>query len=195
MVAEGRDLEALKVPLRPSFDAAVAEVAQQSGLARTGERSWVFGTLEESFRQVRAGHEVQGFPALDDEGASVGLRVVASADEQQARHRLGVRRLLALEVPSPAKRLLDGLDNATKLGLAGSPYASVGALVDDCVLAALGRSGRRRPGGARRGGLRRPAAARAPRWSRRVPATCWPGSSTCSPAGVRRSAASVAGSS
>jgi ATP-dependent helicase HrpA len=138
VVAEGRDLELLKQPLRPSFDAAVAEVAEASGIARTGATSWVFGEIEESFRQVRAGHEVQGFPALVDEGETVGLRVVGSADEQEARHRLGVRRLLQLGVPSPAKRLLDRLDNTAKLGLAGSPYPSVAALVDDCVLAVLG---------------------------------------------------------
>jgi len=138
VVAEGRDLETLKEPLRPSFDAAVAEVAEKSGIARTGASSWVFGAIEESFRQVRAGHEVQGFPALVDEGATVGLRVVGSADEQEARHRLGVRRLLQLAVPSPARRLLDGLDNAAKLGLAASPYPNVAALVDDCVLAVFG---------------------------------------------------------
>ena len=138
VVAEGRDLDALKRPLRPSFDAAVAQAAAASGLARTGETTWAFATIEASFQQVRAGHEVQGFPTLVDEGDAVGLRVVGSADEQEARHRLGVRRLLALQVPSPAKALLDGLDNATKLGLAGSPYPTVAALVDDVVLAVLG---------------------------------------------------------
>ncbi|GGF36935.1 ATP-dependent helicase [Marmoricola endophyticus] len=138
VVAQGRDLVALAAPLRPSFDAAVAQAAEASGLARTGETAWVFDTIEESFTQVRAGHEVQGFPALDDEGDSVGLVVAGTAEEQEARHRLGVRRLLALQVPSPARRIVDGLDNAGKLGLAGSPYPSVAALVDDCVLAALG---------------------------------------------------------
>ena len=109
-----------------------------SGIARSGETTWAFGTIEPSFTQVRAGHEVQGFPTLVDEGDAVGLRVVGSADEQEARHRLGVRRLVALQVPSPAKPLLDGLDNATKLGLAGSPYPTVAALVDDVVLAVFG---------------------------------------------------------
>ncbi|MCW2758225.1 MAG: ATP-dependent helicase HrpA, partial [Nocardioidaceae bacterium] len=108
------------------------------GVARTGATTWVFGSIEESFTQVRAGHEVQGYPALDDEGESVGLRVVGSAEEPEARHRLGVRRLLRLQVPSPAKTLLDAMDNTTKLGLAGSPYPTVAALVEDCVLTALG---------------------------------------------------------
>jgi ATP-dependent helicase HrpA len=85
---------------------------------------------------VRAGHEVVGFPGLVDEGASVGLAVHASQDEQAAHHRLGVRRLLALSTRPPD--LLGGLDNKTKLGLAGSPYGWVKELADDCVLAALG---------------------------------------------------------
>jgi ATP-dependent helicase HrpA len=38
----------------------------------------------------------------------------------------------------PPPDLLSGLDNATKLGLAGSPYPQVKDLADDCVLAALG---------------------------------------------------------
>lgn len=135
--ARGKDLEALKEPLRPKFAEAIAEVASDSGLARTGETSWVFGTIEPSFTQKRAGHEVQVFPALVDEGATVGLQVFGSADEQEARHRLGVRRLLLLEVESPVKRILDGLTNVEKLGLAGSPYPSVADLLEDCRAAAL----------------------------------------------------------
>ncbi len=56
-------------------------------------------------RRRRAGHEVRVFPALVDEGATVGLQVFGSADEQEARHRLGVRRLLLLELASPVKAI------------------------------------------------------------------------------------------
>ncbi|MCW2776071.1 MAG: ATP-dependent helicase HrpA, partial [Nocardioides sp.] len=129
--ARGKDLEALKEPLRPKFAQAMAEVASESGLARTGETSWVFGTIEPSFTQRRAGHEVQAFPALVDEGGTVGLQVFGSAAEQEARHRLGVRRLLLLELASPVKKVLDSLTNVEKLGLAGSPYPTVAELLDD----------------------------------------------------------------
>jgi ATP-dependent helicase HrpA len=129
--ARGKDLEALKEPLRPKFAQAMAEVATESGLARTGETSWVFGTIEPSFTQRRAGHEVQAFPALVDEGSAVGLQVFGSAAEQEARHRLGVRRLLLLELASPVKKVLDSLTNVEKLGLAGSPYPTVAELLDD----------------------------------------------------------------
>jgi len=136
--ARGKDLEALKEPLRPTFARAIAEVAADSGIARTGETDWVFGILEPSFTQKRAGHEVRGYPGLVDEGESVGLRVLGSEAEQEAQHRLGVRRLLLLTTPSPVKAVLDGLDNAQKLGLAGSPYPSVAELLEDCRAAVLG---------------------------------------------------------
>jgi ATP-dependent helicase HrpA len=145
VVAQGKDLDALKAPLRPQFADAMAQAASASGLDVTGQTSWTFGTIERTFTQTRAGHEVRGFPALTDEGTSVGLQVFGSEEEQVASHVRGLRRLLVLQLPSPAKQVADGLSNAEKLGLAGSPYPSVTDLLDDCVAAAVdalvGRSG------------------------------------------------------
>jgi ATP-dependent helicase HrpA len=135
--ARGKDLEALKEPLRPQFAAAIAEVATDSGLARTGETTWVFDTIEASFEQVRAGHQVRVFPGLVDEGSTVGLQVFGTADEQESRHRLGVRRLLLLAIPSPVPAILRDLTNVEKLGLAGSPYPTVAELLEDCRAAVV----------------------------------------------------------
>ena len=143
--ARGKDLEALKTPLRPKFAQAIAEVASESGLARTGETGWTFGTIPATHTERRAGHEVQVHPALVDEGATVGLQVFGSAEEADARHRLGVRRLLLLELASPVKTVLDGLSNAEKLGLAGSPYPSVAELLEDCRAAVVGAAVDARP--------------------------------------------------
>jgi ATP-dependent helicase HrpA len=139
----GKDLEALKEPLRPRFARAIAEVAADSGITVSGQTSWTFGAIEKSFTQKRAGHEVRAFPALVDEGATVGLQVFGSEDEQQARHRLGVRRLLLLDLDKldrrggPVKEILDGLTNTEKLALAGSPYPTVAELLEDCRAAVL----------------------------------------------------------
>jgi ATP-dependent helicase HrpA len=137
VVAEGKDLEALKAPLRPRFAEAMAEAASSSGLEVTGQTRWTFGTLQRTFTRTRAGHEVRGFPALADEGTSVGVRVLPSEAEQEASHRRGLRRLLLLTLPSPTKAVADGLSNLDRLGLAGSPYPSVGDLLQDCVAAAV----------------------------------------------------------
>ena len=126
--ARGKDLEALKEPLRPQFAAAVAEIAADT--TATGQTRWTFGALPAEQTWKRAGHEVRGFPALDDEGSSVGLTVCGTAGEAEARHRAGVARLLLLALP-PVD-LVSGLDNAGKLALAGSPYPTVADLVEDC---------------------------------------------------------------
>jgi ATP-dependent helicase HrpA len=143
VVGEGKDLEALKAPLRPKFRQAIEQVAQDSGITSTGQRTWTFGTIEQTFTQSRAGHEVRGYPALVDEslessgGPTVGVRVFGSEAEQEASHRLGVRRLLMLAIASPAKAITDGLSNTEKLTLAGSPYPSIQDLLEDCVAAAV----------------------------------------------------------
>jgi ATP-dependent helicase HrpA len=138
----GKDLDALKEPLRPTFEQAMADVAADSGVTATGQTTWTFGTIDESFVQRRAGHEVRGFPALVDEGASVGLQVLATADEAAAHHRLGVRRLVLLALgPGPSVDdvlAAAGLDQRARLALVGSPYPSVGDLVEDLRAAIVG---------------------------------------------------------
>ncbi|GAA5109137.1 ATP-dependent RNA helicase HrpA [Alloalcanivorax gelatiniphagus] len=147
--ARGKDLDALKEPLRPTFERAMADVAADSGVTATGQTAWTFGAVEESFVQRRAGHEVRGFPALVDEGTSVGLQVLATADEAAAHHRLGVRRLVLLAL-GPAQPVDDvlagaGLDQRAKLALVGSPYPSVGELLDDVRAGIVGEAVDARP--------------------------------------------------
>ncbi len=136
-VGTGKDLDALKAPLRSRFARAIADVAAEEGMSRTGMTGWDVGTLEQVVTTTRAGQEVRVYPALVDEGGTVGLRVCGSAAEQEAVHRLGVRRLVLLAAPSVRRELKEGLDNAAKLELAGSPYASVGDLLADCGVAVV----------------------------------------------------------
>ena len=58
-----------------------------------------------------------------------GWAVFGSLDEAAARHRLGVRRLLLLELPAGDPTA--DLDTTDRLGLAGSPYPTVAELLDD----------------------------------------------------------------
>ena len=136
--AKGKDLDALKAPLRPSFERAMTEVAADSGMARTGETAWVFGDLPETATWTRAGHEVAAYPALVDEGATVGLQVHGSVEEAAARHRHGVARLLLLALgTAPTKGVVDGLPLQDRLALAGTSYSSVDALLADCLRAVV----------------------------------------------------------
>jgi ATP-dependent helicase HrpA len=129
-LAEGKDLEALRHQLAPKVQQALSSAA--GGVEKRGLTSWV-----DVPRTVPAGTGVTGYPALVDEGASVALRVLGSADEQAAAMWTGVRRLLLLSMPSPVKGIAGRLSNASKLALTANPHGSVVALLDDCVVAAV----------------------------------------------------------
>ncbi|MDT7539876.1 MAG: ATP-dependent helicase HrpA [Actinomycetota bacterium] len=130
VLAEGKDLAALREQLAPKVQRALSTAA--GGLERTGLTSWV-----DVPRTVAAGAGVTGYPALVDEGSSVALKVLGSEPEQTAAMWNGVRRLLLLSVPSPVKAIAGRLSNASKLAVTANPHGSVVALLDDCVVAAV----------------------------------------------------------
>ena len=135
VVASGKDLAALQRDLAPDMQQAVAETAEE--LEQHGARTWSFGTLPRTVQRVRNGHQVQGFPALVDEGESVGVRVLLAEAEQRRAMWFGVRRLLLLTVPPPLKAVHDRLDHQARLVLTRNPHGSVPALLSDCAAAAI----------------------------------------------------------
>lgn len=137
-VARGKDLERLQQDLAVPMQRAVAD-AVAGGLARTGLRSWPedLDEIPRSVENTHAGHAVRGYPALVDHGSSVALEVFASAAEQRAHMPAGVRRLLRLDVPSPAKAVERALDPRTRLLVGVNPDGSLPALAEDCADAAV----------------------------------------------------------
>ncbi|MEU4371300.1 ATP-dependent RNA helicase HrpA [Micromonospora chersina] len=134
-VAEGKDLPALQRELRQEVRQVVAAAAPD--VARTGLTAWDIGTLPRTIEQVRAGYAVTAYPALVDEGTTVGVKVFDSPAEQEAAHWAGTRRLLRLTVPSPAKFLQGRLSNEAKLALSRNPHGGVPALIEDAAGAAI----------------------------------------------------------
>jgi ATP-dependent helicase HrpA len=135
VVAQGKDLEAVKQQLRPQVAQTVSRAAAE--VERSGLRDWSFGVLADTFTTTSAGHDLQGYPALVDEGATVGVRVLDTRRDADQATWQGTRRLLLLAVPSPLVPVVKRLDNPTKLALGHNPHGSVPALLDDCVSAAL----------------------------------------------------------
>ncbi|MEU1840554.1 ATP-dependent RNA helicase HrpA [Micromonospora chersina] len=134
-VAEGKDLPALQRELRQEVRQVVAAAAPD--VARTGLTGWDIGTLPRTIEQVRAGYAVTAYPALVDEGTTVGVKVFDSPAEQEAAHWAGTRRLIRLTVPSPAKFLQGRLSNEAKLALSRNPHGGVPALIEDAAGAAI----------------------------------------------------------
>ncbi|SFY41053.1 ATP-dependent RNA helicase HrpA [Streptomyces atratus] len=145
-VAEDKDLEALKLQLRPkarqALSKAAAATAGPSGesIERSGLTDWTIGTLNRVFETRRAGQPVKAYPALVDQGGTVAVRLFDTEAEQQQAMWLGTRKLIMLNVPvNPAKFASDKLTNQQKLALSRNPHGSIQALFEDCATAAADR--------------------------------------------------------
>ena len=133
-VAEGEDLDALREAVKPALRARLA--AATPALARSGARGWEFGTLPRELAPP-AGGVLSAYPALVDEGESVGVKLFETAGEQAGAMHAGTRRLLRLTVRSPIPWVVDHLSTADKLALMTAPHGNVGAALDDALAAAL----------------------------------------------------------
>jgi len=134
VVAEGEDLDALREAVKPRLREQLAAAAPS--LERSGCRAWAFDTLPRELAPT-AGGGLRAFPALVDEGETVGVRLFETPAEQAGAMHAGTRRLLRLTVRSPIPWVVDQLDTADKLALMTAPHGNVGATLDDALTAAL----------------------------------------------------------
>ncbi|MFF5207078.1 ATP-dependent RNA helicase HrpA [Streptosporangium sp. NPDC000396] len=129
-LAESKDLAELKRRLAPKLRQTLSRAAD--GLERSGMTTWNVGELPKTFEQRR----MKAYPALADEGATVAVRMFETEAEQRRAMWEGTRRLLLLNIPSPAKWVLGRLSNQAKLALSRSPHTGAVALFDDCIACA-----------------------------------------------------------
>ncbi len=122
---------------RGATDRAPGRGAGPGLTERTGLTAWDWDELPTHVDTRQAGNVIRAYPALVDDGASVSLRLLATADERDAATRRGIRRLLVLATPSPVAYVQEHLSNDEKLRLAASAYAGPRALLDDCLLAVV----------------------------------------------------------
>ncbi|MGI5376530.1 ATP-dependent RNA helicase HrpA [Streptomyces sp. CA-251387] len=146
-LAEDKDLEALKLRLKPKArkalsQAAAATASREGGesLERKGLTDWTIGSLTRVFETRRAGQPVKAYPALVDDGDTVSVRLFDTEAEQAQAMWKGTRRLILRNIPvNPAKFASEKLTNAQKLALSANPHGSIQALFEDCATAAADR--------------------------------------------------------
>ncbi|MFH8379813.1 ATP-dependent RNA helicase HrpA [Kitasatospora sp. NPDC018058] len=140
-LAESKDLEELRLRLKPKLKETLSSAASGQGIEQGGLTAWPAGlpVLQRTFEQRSRGHSLRAYPALVDEGASVGVKLFDTPEAQARAMWEGTRRLLMLTVNSPAKSIQGRLGNQAKLALSHSPHGSITALFEDIVSAATDR--------------------------------------------------------
>ncbi|MGA5701653.1 ATP-dependent RNA helicase HrpA [Peterkaempfera bronchialis] len=134
-LAESKDLEELRLRLKPKLKATLSSAASGQGLEQQGLTAWPAGTpsLPRTFERRSRGHAIRAYPALADDGGSVAVRLFDTPEEQAHAMWAGTRRLLVLTTPSPVKSIQGRLGNQAKLALANNPHGGVAVLFDDIV--------------------------------------------------------------
>ncbi|MGH8578661.1 MAG: ATP-dependent RNA helicase HrpA [Gammaproteobacteria bacterium] len=138
VVAESRNLKSLQAALsaetRAMFNDTLHWDIERDEIVR-----WDFGTLPERITSVQQGATVTGFPALQDHGRSVSIRVFDTPERAASAQRHGLRRLFMLVLAKQVAYLSKHLPGFDTMCLS---YASVGRpseLRDDLLKATVDR--------------------------------------------------------
>ena len=126
-----------KSPGTPANADASGGVREISGLTEFPADLFPNGEIPRKVQRIIATQAVNGYPALVDEGSSVGLRIFPTEAEQLHAQRRGIIRLLQLQVPSPVRYVSEHLSHKEKIVFTQNPHGSIDELIRDCTVAAL----------------------------------------------------------
>jgi len=106
--------------------------------------AWTFGELPELMEIQKpnspAGQVLIGFPALVDKGVHVEIEVFDEPDAAAAKHRAGLRRLVALAIKEPLKYLEKNIPDLVKMAAAYMPLGTADELRSQIIDLALDRA-------------------------------------------------------
>jgi ATP-dependent helicase HrpA len=130
-------LAALKRPAAPPPRAApaaapapgvAAVVVAKAAVLPQLHTAWTFGELPELMEIGRGGQTLIGYPALIDRGSAVEIEVFDEPDVAAAKHRAGLRRLVALQVKEPLKALEKNIPDLQAMAVA---FMALGGSIDE----------------------------------------------------------------
>ena len=101
---------------------------------------WSFGELPELMEMRKAGQTLIGFPALIDKDTGVEIEVFDEPDVAAAKHRAGLRRLVALQLKEPLKYLEKNTPDLPRMASQFMALGSAEELRDQIIAVALDRA-------------------------------------------------------
>ncbi len=147
-------LAALKLPAAEAPKAALApaavagrgvraEIVKKPEPVRDAAQAytdWTFGELPELLEVRKGGQTLIGFPALIDKGAHVEIEVFDEPEVAAARHRAGLRRLVALQLKEPLKFLEKNIPDLQRMSVLYMGVGTAEELRDQIIGVALDRA-------------------------------------------------------
>lgn len=111
-----------------------------AGGAGSRHTTWSFGELPELMEVRKGSTSLVGFPALIDQGDAVAIEVFDEPEVAAARHRVGMRRLFALQLKDALKYLEKNIPDLQKMAVAFMPLGTQEELRQQIIDVALDRA-------------------------------------------------------
>ena len=103
-------------------------------------KDWSFGELPELMEIKKGGTTLIGFPALIDHGDAIGIEVFDEPEVAAAKHRVGLRRLFALQIRDALKYLEKNIPDLQKMAVAYMPLGTQEELRAQIIDVAIDRA-------------------------------------------------------
>ncbi|GGH56895.1 hypothetical protein GCM10010975_16010 [Comamonas phosphati] len=120
--------------------AAKKEASAPAQAADARYKEWSFGELPELMEIKKGGQTLIGFPALIDHGDAAGIEVFDEPEVAAARHRVGLRRLFALQIRDALKYLEKNIPDLQKMAVAYMPLGTQEELRSQIIDVAIDRA-------------------------------------------------------
>jgi ATP-dependent helicase HrpA len=134
----GRDWNTLKKQLGSA--AQLTFRSNSPSIEKSGLKQWDFGDLPETLTFTKDGHQLTGYPALEDQIDSVAVKLFDTVAEANDNHRKGICRLMRIELKEQMKQLEKGLPNFNQYALLLRNIISPDELKDDMLTAIADRA-------------------------------------------------------
>jgi ATP-dependent helicase HrpA len=137
-LAMGRDWNVLKQQLGQAAQLTFRSASPE--IEKSGLKQWDFGDLPATLSFNRDGRSLTGYPALEDHGDSVSIKLFDTESAAIKAHRLGVCRLMRFELKEQIKQLEKGLPGFNQYALLLRNIVSPDELREDMLTAIADRA-------------------------------------------------------
>jgi ATP-dependent helicase HrpA len=104
----GRNLKQLQAKHAQKAGSSFDQIASDE-LNYTGCIQWAFPDLPETYQFIQQGQTFLGYPAIIDEGDSVGVRIIDTPEKAKSLHKQGLMRLFCLQLRKDCTYILKNL--------------------------------------------------------------------------------------
>lgn len=132
VLGEGRDIDALIARFERQAEEGAAALAD-SRQPRTGLTAWPSKRIPERERREQAGIRVEAYPALVDEGDSLGVVLFDHPDKAHEQHRHGVKRAAMQALPEQVRYFTKSMPKLDRCALLFTKVGSKQVLASDIV--------------------------------------------------------------